>query len=215
MHIDTQISSLFDLKRGPRNPDGWDRFATIWDWGPLGFPGVYSAIFFLTVRGRRRYLDRRALAFPQECCRCSAPADVTVDFHPFLRVPFLRIQSSDVHLREIPHCREHSRHHPFAFGRVLNEDQPFVSVQLFALHRPFLEHCIALNRQDGELPAPWVAFPRANPYTGFKQGINESWMRDAWTPFWSSLSSKERDEYLARYKASPEWRERLGCGADL
>jgi hypothetical protein len=184
-----------------------DRTADIWDWEAVGFRGVFSATLFLSVDGHRRWLEQETLPFPDECCRCGQPATALLDFRPFLGLPLIRVQSRRAHVRRIPHCQRHAGSQPLAFASVSVEPKRYAYALLVGMHRPFLERCLVLNRQDGEPPAPWVAFPSSRPFGGFNQGTNEYWMRHSWLPFWSNLSADARQDYLTRNGAPHPWHE--------
>lgn len=66
----------------------------------------------------------------------------------------------------------------------------------------FLEQC----------EPPWVAFRQLQVEelaSHLKQGTAEPWFDQKWRPFWASLSSSERRQYLDHWQATPEWREAL------
>ena len=209
MHLETQFEAIFNSKRGPKRGASWRPYDAVWDWENLGFSGIYSAWFFLSISGRQRWLANKAVLFPNQCCNCSASATHLVDFRPYLRIPFVHFRSRTAQLHAIPHCEDHVRDDPRAFGRVSDERAPFASVQLFSRNRPFLEACLVLNDMDGDLPPPWVAFPAAHPAGGFNQGTNQAWMTKAWRPFWARLSAAERTRYLAEWPPPSVWRERF------
>ncbi|WP_157763333.1 hypothetical protein [Pseudomonas citronellolis] len=58
-------------------------------------------------------------------------------------------------------------------------------------------------------PAPWIAFPDMAPIEASlpKQGNLEYWWDHIWTPFWTSQSASEKEQYL--HNATEEWREVL------
>ena len=58
-------------------------------------------------------------------------------------------------------------------------------------------------------PAPWIAFPDMAPIEASlpKQGSLEYWWHHIWTPFWTSQSASEKEQYL--HNATEEWREIL------
>ena len=68
----------------------------------------------------------------------------------------------------------------------------------------FLQSCIS----DDQLP-PWVVFTGSEPYLRWNQGVNEHWRAEAWIPFWRSLESSSRKEYLTRWGAPQDWIEAL------
>lgn len=66
---------------------------------------------------------------------------------------------------------------------------------------------------------PWVAFPEMQPHAFsqyLKQGATEAWFDQVWRPFWSSLSAEEKQRYLERHQASPQWAAAIKfvCDAD-
>jgi len=204
--VQKQIRELFGLRPVAR-ATSWDQRAEILDWKAVGFPGVYSTNLFLSVEGQRRFVEHDILPFPDACCRCGEPASAVLNFRPFLAIPFLRLQSTRVHVRGIPHCSRHANGLPQAFARVRVEPKRYAYALLVGMHLPFLEQSLIFNRQDGDPPPPWVAFPMARPFGGFNQGTNEVWMIRCWLPFWSSLSAQQRKDYLARHDAPTGWRE--------
>jgi len=59
---------------------------------------------------------------------------------------------------------------------------------------------------------PWQAWPQIAPgelSQFLKQGATEAWFDQQWRPFWNSLSSDQRREYLGFWHASPDWREAI------
>ena len=206
MDIQKQIREVFGLRASAR-AGAWDQHAEILDWRAVGFPGVYSTSLFLSVAGQRRFVEQTILPFPNDCCRCGRPACTHVEFRPFLPIPLVRLRSTRVHLRGIPHCADHGGELPQAFAGVHVEPERYAYALLVGMHRPFLEESLALNRRDGEPPPPWVAFPRSRPFGGFNEGTNETWMHRCWVPFWSGLSLDERNAFLARHGAPSSWRE--------
>jgi hypothetical protein len=206
VNVQKQIRELLGVRLGPRS-GSWDRTTDIWDWEAFGFRGVFSTTLFLTVEGHRRWTDEHTLPFPDECCRCGHPATTLLDFRPFVSLPLIRVQSRRVHVRGIPHCTQHARPQPLAFASVSDEPGRYAYALVIGTYRPFLEACLTRNRQEGEPPAPWVAFPSSRPFGGFNQGTNEYWMRGSWGPFWASLSLEARLDYLNRNGAPPQWRE--------
>ena len=206
MDVQKQIRELFGLRPAAR-AKSWDLHAETLDWEAAGFPGVYSTTLFLSVGGHRRFMERRSLPFPELCCRCGQPASVFLDFRPFLAIPLVRVQSARVHLRGIPHCARHASGQPLAFARLHVERDRYAYALLVAMHRPFVERCIALNQQDGDPPPPWTAFPNSRPFGGFNQGTNQVWFTRCWIPFWSSLSIQAQSAFLAANDAPPPWRE--------
>jgi hypothetical protein len=206
VNVQKQIRELLQVRHAPR-ASSWDRTADILDWEAVGYRGVFSATLFLSVLGHRRWLEQDTLAFPNECCRCGQPATAQLDFRPFLGLPLIRVQSRRAHVRRIPHCQQHAGPQPLAFASVSVEPERYAHALVVGMHRPFLERCLALNRQDGEPPAPWVAFPASRPFGGFNQGTNEHWMRHSWLPFWSDLSPEARQDYLTHNEAPQPWRE--------
>lgn len=209
MRIDTQFAAIFGLRREHARSDSWRPHDAIWDCAALGFKGIFSAHFFLSNDGRQRWLTAETVLFPNHCCACEGEAKHFVNFRPFVGWPFLYFRSSSSLVRAIPHCDQHGRRDPFAFARVWNESSPYMSVQLFSQSRSFLKACLSLNAADGDFPPPWETSPNSHPATHFKQGTNETWMRKAWSPFWSSLSPSERAGYFARWPPPRAWLEHL------
>lgn len=55
-------------------------------------------------------------------------------------------------------------------------------------------------------------FPELNPreLAGYlRQGVTEAYFFNHWRPFWSSLDSGQREQYLDHWNASSEWREAI------
>jgi hypothetical protein len=208
MHVETQIKAIFGVARQARGSSfyHWD---PIWDWGALGYPGVFSAFFFLTRRGQQRWHHARTVLFPETCCACDAPAIRRLDFTPYLRVPFVRLRSNAPVARGLPHCAEHGGLDPAAFVQPCDEGESFAAIRVFGRHRGFLERCLELNRRDGELLPPWVTFPKTSPSRGWNQGTNEYWMMLAWGPYWRGLKPVEKQRYLEHWQAPRAWRQRL------
>ncbi len=53
------------------------------------------------------------------------------------------------------------------------------------------------------LDPPWIAYPASGTlgpiWGGWRQGTGEQWLHDHWLPFWGSLTSEERRDYLQRF----------------
>lgn len=58
-----------------------------------------------------------------------------------------------------------------------------------------------------ETPPVWIAFPELTPEDSLNQGAGARYIDFDWLPFWMSLSAPEKEAYLDRWNASPEWRE--------
>lgn len=67
-----------------------------------------------------------------------------------------------------------------------------------------------LNR---EVEPPWIAFPgppNAPLWMGpWRQGAGEAYLKFDFYPFYYNLSVRDRIAYLDKWKAPPNWREKL------
>ena len=61
---------------------------------------------------------------------------------------------------------------------------------------------------------PWVVLPHIAPQdlaSHTRQGAAEPWFDQDWRPFWTSLTAGQREQYLDKWKATPEWREAIAA----
>lgn len=60
-----------------------------------------------------------------------------------------------------------------------------------------------------ELAPPWKTFPGQPPWwSGWRQGESEAWLQRDWLPFWRTLNTTERCDYLTRWvPPDDDWRE--------
>lgn len=58
-----------------------------------------------------------------------------------------------------------------------------------------------------EIQPPWLKYPKFSPSDIFWRQTGESWALYVWLPFWTSLSSEQREQLLIRYEAPKEWKE--------
>jgi hypothetical protein len=173
-----------------------------------GYPALARRSFFLSAPALDQWEREGTIRFPDECCVCSEPAvnDLpTKEASGFLG----RWKRTSTALR-VPHCSEHGREKE---ARLLVQVTPWGAgahqVTLTGLNPRFLEETAALN-SEGDVVPPWKAFPEYGPESGgWRQSSGEIWMNEVWSPFWSALPKEVREEYLARWQASAEWRDRL------
>ncbi|MGI4829809.1 MAG: hypothetical protein ACRYFU_16685, partial [Janthinobacterium lividum] len=58
-----------------------------------------------------------------------------------------------------------------------------------------------------EIKPPWVEYPGIGPADGiWRQGVGESFLSDAWEPYYKSLSEPEQEAYLQRWNVPDEWK---------
>jgi hypothetical protein len=173
-----------------------------------GYPALARRSFFLSALALDHWEREETIRFPDECCVCGAPAAN----HLPSREPsgFLgRWKRTSTNLR-VPHCSEHGREKE---ARLLIQTTPWgpgaLLVTLLGLNPRFIEKTASLNSEGDPVP-PWRAFPGYGPESGgWRQGNGEVWMNEVWSPFWSALPKREREEFLARWQASSEWRDRV------
>ena len=58
-----------------------------------------------------------------------------------------------------------------------------------------------------EAPPPWTVFPEMGANDPAKQGAEETYIDLEWLPFWQTLDTEARCDYLDRWNATSEWRE--------
>jgi hypothetical protein len=69
-----------------------------------------------------------------------------------------------------------------------------------------------------QLEPPWLVFPyvKAAELTAYlNQGETEAWFDQCWRPFWSALTSAEKNEYFLHWHASVEWQEAIRFTFDV
>jgi hypothetical protein len=164
----------------------------------LGFPGLSVAVTFLSKETTELWNESRTLRFAGACCVCREPATrylPTVEAHGLL-FPKLRPGALATC---VPHCDAHAtQDHALLLVSVDRWNEAATHVAIVGLNRAFIEEARDLNRQGDPFP-PWRAFPDYSPETsGWRQGTGEYWWHSAWRPFWSKLTSAERQEYLRR-----------------
>lgn len=58
-----------------------------------------------------------------------------------------------------------------------------------------------------EIEPPWVYAPEFEPGRAFWRQEGELWFIYVWLPYWESLNSSEREEYLIKWNVPEEWRK--------
>jgi hypothetical protein len=167
-----------------------------------------SVSFFLSAEVLESWQKDGTIRFPKTCCVCGQPATVSLPLTGSTSL-FRRQKGGSGHIR-VPHCQDHGTGKASNVNVQIGDWGPGAKrVTLAGPSRNFLAETAALNSQ-GDCVPPWRAFPEYGPESGgWRQGNGELWMSDAWSPFWAGLSEAGRQDYLARWEASPEWRERL------
>lgn len=56
-----------------------------------------------------------------------------------------------------------------------------------------------------EIEPPWVKYPGFPPGDSFWRQPGEAWFFYIWLPYWQSLSSAAKDQYLTRWSIPDEW----------
>jgi hypothetical protein len=168
-----------------------------------------SISFFLSAAALEIWQEDGTIRFPERCCVCDQPATVFLPLTGSASLFRRRKGGLLGHIR-VPHCQDHGTGETSKLIMQIGDWGPGAKrVTLDGPSRSFLAETAALNSQ-GDCVPPWRAFPDYGPESGgWRQGNGELWMSDAWSPFWSGLSDAGRVDYLARWGASPEWRERL------
>ena len=59
---------------------------------------------------------------------------------------------------------------------------------------------------ENDMQAPWVFGLNYPPYDIFWRQGGEARLYYVWIPFWKTLDEKQKQEYLARWRASDDWR---------
>jgi hypothetical protein len=63
-----------------------------------------------------------------------------------------------------------------------------------------------------EIEAPWLKYPNFPPYDGFWRQTGEYWLNYVWRPYWVTLDSAQKKEYLDKYPPPDVW---LNMSTDL
>jgi hypothetical protein len=191
-----------NLESGAR-VDGQDPSLALFGYGEL-----QRVSFFLTADGLRLWKDSGSVLLPEACCVCERAPVTWLASEPGTGA-FHDDPPRPVHLASVPHCAEHG-----AGGRArllfdagsLSDDAVWVAMT--GTNAGFLRKAQELN-QRGDVPPPWIAFPRQDSYSGFWKQSGEPWMASVFRPFWEALDSRAKSEYLERWSAPDDWRELL------
>lgn len=204
MNLQRDMQRVFGVRAAARPTDAQSSRDAVWELSAVGYPGLFMLTVFLTPDGRRRWQVDRRVRLPPMCCFCGNPACSYLDTY---RAPLLRLlKLSRPVLSKLPHCRDHAESRDAsAIADIHNPLERYMSLTIVAKSRPFLEETLELCRNDGEYEPPWFVFPGKDPGAGWNQGIEEHWLRLAWSPFWGALSSEQRSSYLERWQAPNAW----------
>ena len=63
------------------------------------------------------------------------------------------------------------------------------------------------NNRSSELIPPWIKYPGYAPGDGFWRQSGEAWLKDAWQPYFDSLTEEEQAEYLKQWNVPEDWRK--------
>lgn len=58
-----------------------------------------------------------------------------------------------------------------------------------------------------EINPPWVQFPGFEPGDFFWRDAGQPWLVYVWRPYYDSLTPKEQEDYLRRWKVPKEWQD--------
>jgi hypothetical protein len=174
----------------------------------IGYPSLYSIEFILTVPVWRKWKTEKEVWFPNKCCVCLAQPAIYLPVYRGVRSYGLWLKKEIV-LKRAPHCEQHGQGEEAQLVVIFDEiTRNAISISVIGCNQSFLDEVTELNKVGDVFP-PWEAFPGSDSITGWRQGVGEYWMIQAWWPFWRQLSSTERAAYLDRWNASEEWRDYL------
>jgi hypothetical protein len=176
--------------------------------GHLGFPSLSSVEIFLTAPGSDLWKQEQRIEWPQTCCSCGRAAEVARDVED--KGGLWRRKTA---IKSVPHCRPHAGGGEARLVVIVEQWTAAVTrILLTGEDLGFLRETLRLN-QTGDAFPPWVAFPEYDSLTmAWREGEGQHWLDKVWRPFWDRLTAAERDDYLNRWNAPAEWRERLSLG---
>jgi hypothetical protein len=206
MSLDGSIKRVFGLeKNSPSEEIPLGSSASL---AYRGYSSLSQVGFFIGLPVLREWRARHCFLFPTGCCVCLAPARKFLPSHG--DPGWLGFFRKAAVVEQIPHCEEHGRGSEARLLTLVHAWSELVChVSLVGLNEAFLVEAKRLN-EAGDVPPPWRAFPGYSPFTsGWRQGNGEYWMRHAWAPFWSRLSSEDRARYLQQWAAPSEWMSSL------
>jgi len=178
----------------------------------LGYPSLTCVEIFLTAPGSRMWREGQTIRLPEKCCFCGRQSEVYLDVEESDGI--LRGWRKRTVLKNAPHCRGHAGQGQAKLVVIVDAwTRNLTRITLIGLNPDFLLAAAQLNQQGDVFP-PWEAFPGYGPYTmGWREGNGEYWLRKVWGPFWDNLSQSGKEEYLNRWNAPDEWRERFSADA--
>lgn len=206
MNYARQIKRIFGLKkvpgfrRGNLLPDEDNSLAHI------GYPSLTQVSFFLTDVGFKKWQTEKTISFPNQCCACSEPVQrflAVYDYH------FLGFQSQTSIMEKIPHCHCHSKDNQAKLLVTVSAwNEATTMIAVVGRHKEFLMETRKLN-QIGDVFPPWQAFPKYDSLSGgWRQGNGEYWLLNIWLPYWKQLSEQEKQNYLNKWDAPEDWKEK-------
>lgn len=201
--LEKQVRNSFGLNPEP-NPD-LSELPPNFNYPPLrylptliDFPDLWG-IEIHSHAAIQEWTKSRTLKFPHKCCVCLGKAEESLSgFEP----RFFGLLSQKLAIRDVPHCREH------ADGPAkLAVANGWLAIQVIGLNEKFLLETFKLNAL-GDIQPPWLAFPGHVGVFGWNQGVGEEWF-PVWQKFWLELNQDEREAYVARWEAPPDWYDAL------
>jgi hypothetical protein len=203
MNFDNQILHTFNLHKQKPSTQQENHSLT-----NIGYPSLYQVSFFITYENLTLWKNKKEIHFPDRCCICKNQKSELLPCYK-KSISFL-FNKQQLIINSVPHCREHSQqNHCQLIVSIAHWTDSVIQISLTSTNLEFIIETKKLNHPGCVIP-PWVAFPEYDIYTGgWRQGNGEYWWHNVWLPFWSNMSTSERQSYLKQYSASKDWLEYL------
>jgi hypothetical protein len=173
------------------------------------YDGLHSKRIYFGEEQHARWLSRTTMVLPEMCSACGEAA--TIRLPRYHAPPGLLGGARALSINDVPFCERDSgaRQGLLAFEIHSDKHHRTLGVLLVAENELFL--AIVTNQNSGgPIPPPWVAFPSYSPVTsGWRQSVGETWITEAWWPYWRRLGREAQDEIIACRDTPQEWADYL------
>jgi hypothetical protein len=172
----------------------------------LGYPTLTQVSLFLTDIGLKKWQTEKTIYFPNQCCACSEPSQQFLAAYDY---NFLGFRNQTSTMEGIPHCHGHSEDNQAKLLVTVSAwNEATTMIAMVGMNKEFLIATLKLN-QVGEVFPPWQAFPGYDSFSGgWRQGNGEYWMLNVWLPYWKQLSEAEKNNYINKWNAPADWKEK-------